>query len=72
MTLNLPPAEAQKANRIKTTTAPDAARTILDGVEADAWRILVGSDAKLMDTLVRLDPRRATTFIARQMKSLLS
>jgi short-subunit dehydrogenase len=72
VTMKQPAGGAQQASRIKTTTAEVAARTILDGVEDDAWRILVGSDAKLMDKLARLDPRRATAFIARRMKSLLS
>jgi short-subunit dehydrogenase len=71
VTLKLPAAEQAKARRIPTITAAAAATAILDGVEADAYRVLVGPDAKLMDKLVRLDPRRAAAFIARQMKSLL-
>jgi NAD(P)-dependent dehydrogenase (short-subunit alcohol dehydrogenase family) len=71
VTLKLPPAEKAQASRMKTTTADDAATAILDGMEADAYRVLVGPDAKLMDRLVRLDPRRAAMFIARRMKSLL-
>ena len=35
------------------------------------YRVMVGSDAKLMDRLYRLNPRRAAGFIANQMKSLL-
>ena len=38
------------------TSAAEAARIILDGVKADRWRILVGSDAQLMDRMVRDDP----------------
>ena len=30
--------------------------TLEDGVKADRWRILVGSDAQLMDRMVREDP----------------
>ena len=37
-------------------TAAEAATIILDGVRANEWRILVGEDAKLLDTLVREDP----------------
>jgi hypothetical protein len=36
-----------------------AAQIILDGVEANRPRILVGNDAKLVDKLVRLVPGRA-------------
>ena len=35
-----------------------AARIVIDGVEADKPRILVGSDARLLDLIVRLAPRR--------------
>jgi NAD(P)-dependent dehydrogenase (short-subunit alcohol dehydrogenase family) len=37
-----------------------AARIIVNGVEAGKPRILVGNDAKLVDTIVRLLPARAT------------
>ena len=60
---------AQAARR--TLAADKAARIILDGMEKNAYRVLVGSDAKLMDRLYRLTPRRAAGFIARQMKDLL-
>jgi hypothetical protein len=40
-------------------------------MESHAYRVLVGGDAKLMDRLKRLDPRREAGFIARQMKDLL-
>jgi short-subunit dehydrogenase len=57
--------------RVRPIAAADAARQILDGMERDAWRVLVGPDARMMDALVRLDPRRAAAFIGRQMKALL-
>jgi NAD(P)-dependent dehydrogenase (short-subunit alcohol dehydrogenase family) len=41
------------------TTAAQAATTILDGVKADKWRILVGDDAHRIDDLVRQTPERA-------------
>lgn len=41
------------------TTAPQAARIILDGVKAERWRILVGEDAKLLDERVREAPEQA-------------
>jgi NAD(P)-dependent dehydrogenase (short-subunit alcohol dehydrogenase family) len=40
-------------------TAAAAATVILDGVKADRWRILVGSDAHQLDALVRQDPEEA-------------
>lgn len=52
----------ERARRFQTdapTSAAEAARIILDGVKADSWRILVGSDAQLMDRMVRDDPEHA-------------
>ena len=56
----------------RTLAADKAARLILDGMERDAYRVMVGSDAKLMDRLYRLHPSRAARFIANQMKDLLA
>jgi len=41
------------------TTAAQAAKIILDGVKAERWRILVGDDAKVLDTRVRQNPEHA-------------
>ena len=41
------------------TTAAAAAKTILDGVRAGRWRILVGDDAHRLDERVRQSPERA-------------
>lgn len=62
----------QKAKAYKTTPAPEAARIILDAIEHDRYRVLVGQDAKLMDVLYRLSPQRAAAFIAKQMRGLLA
>ncbi len=59
-----------KAQR-STYPADKAARDVLDGMERNSFRVLVGRDAKMMDALYRLSPRRATAFIASQMKDLL-
>jgi NAD(P)-dependent dehydrogenase (short-subunit alcohol dehydrogenase family) len=40
-------------------SAAQAATVILDGVRSGAWRILVGEDAKTLDTLVRTQPEAA-------------
>jgi len=67
------PAGADAGGRApRTLSAEKAATIIVDGMERDAFRVLVGSDAKLMDRLYRLSPRRATAFIAGQMKGLLA
>jgi hypothetical protein len=63
---------ATQARQRSVYPADKAARDVLDGMEGDRFRVLVGRDAKLMDALYRLSPRRATAFIANQMKDLLS
>ena len=42
-------------------TAAQAAKIILDGVKAGAWRILVGDDAHKLDSRVRQSPEEAYT-----------
>jgi NAD(P)-dependent dehydrogenase (short-subunit alcohol dehydrogenase family) len=54
------------------TTAPDAARQIVDAVEHGPFRVLIGKDARALDRLARLSPRRATEMGARRMGTLLS
>jgi NAD(P)-dependent dehydrogenase (short-subunit alcohol dehydrogenase family) len=56
----------------RVTPAEKAAQLILDGTERDAYRVMVGGDAKMMDRLYRLNPRRAAGFIAGRMKDLLA
>ena len=41
------------------TSADQAATIILDGVRRDAWRILVGDDAQVLDRMVRERPETA-------------
>ncbi len=52
--------------------ADKAARIILDGMEKDTYRVMVGSDAAMLDRLYGLNPGRAAGFIAKQMKDLLA
>ncbi|MET7403336.1 SDR family oxidoreductase [Dactylosporangium sp. NPDC005572] len=64
------PVAGDTANR-KITTPERAANDILDGMERDAYRVLIGGDARLMDRLYRLNPRRAASLIAEKMQDLL-
>jgi NAD(P)-dependent dehydrogenase (short-subunit alcohol dehydrogenase family) len=47
-------AEAFRTNA--PVSASEAATVILDGVHHDAWRILIGDDARALDEAVRSDP----------------
>jgi NAD(P)-dependent dehydrogenase (short-subunit alcohol dehydrogenase family) len=53
---------AERARRFveyAPTTAAQAAAIILAGVKAEQWRILVGTDAQVMDRMVREAPEQA-------------
>lgn len=56
---------------IRVTPPGEAARIIVEGIERNRDRILVGSDARMMDRLSRLNPRWAADLIYRQMRDLL-
>ncbi|MBN1264625.1 MAG: SDR family oxidoreductase [Anaerolineales bacterium] len=56
---------------IKTLEPGKAAAIMLNGIEKNSYRVLVGSDSKLMDFLYRFNPRGAANFIYKQMRSLL-
>jgi short-subunit dehydrogenase len=55
----------------KTTSAPAAAKAIIDGIEAGKFHVLIGQDAKTMYLLSRLMPERAANLIYKNMKDLL-
>lgn len=42
-------------------SAAEAATVILDAVKRDEWRILVGADAVVLDTMIRTEPENAYT-----------
>lgn len=65
-------AASQKASKIKMTPPAEAARIILDGMERDAYHVMVGTDARMMNLLWRLMPERAAALIYSQMRELLS
>jgi short-subunit dehydrogenase len=70
-------AEAEKmagspdAPKFKMTEANVAGKLIIDGIENNSYHVFIGSDAKLMDRLIRLMPERAAALIFKQMASLL-
>ncbi len=68
----MPANAAEQAKKFKMLPASDAAKVIVDGIEANKPQIFTGSDSKMMNKLYRLNPVFATKLIAKQMKSLLS
>jgi len=60
------------SGQVPKTTAPvDAARQIVDAVSEGTFRLLIGSDAKSLDAMVRARPTWAITKVADQMKKML-
>ncbi len=53
------------------TTAEKAAARIIDGIAKDRFRVLVGTDARVLDILSRISARRTTRFVGKQIKSVL-
>lgn len=54
---------------IKMTSAPEAARQIVEAIGTGRARVRIGSDAKLLDRLTRLMPTRSIQLIAKKMAS---
>ena len=65
------PSTDESAQSFPTTSAEDAAETIIDGMERDRFQVYIGNDAKMMNLLYRLNPKRATLFMFNRMKELL-
>ncbi len=63
--------EAVKNSSIKMLMPDKAAAQIIEGMERNAYRVLVGSDASMMDKLYRLNPKFAAELIFKKMRALL-
>jgi NAD(P)-dependent dehydrogenase (short-subunit alcohol dehydrogenase family) len=68
--VEIPGMDAAAASH-KTLPASEAARIIIEGMARGKYRVLVGSDATMLDRLTRLAPERAMKLIATQMADLL-
>ncbi len=54
----------------KMLSPSKAAAIIINGMENKKYRVLAGNDAKIMDFLYRLNPKKATDIIAKRIKTL--
>ena len=68
----MPKLSGEKAKSHKILSAFEAAQIIIDGMEKNRYRVLVGKDAKMLDLLYRLNPAYAAGLIAKKMGALLS
>jgi len=57
--------------KMRTTTAQEAARQVIAAVEKGSYRATIGSDARMIDLLSRLMPRRTTEMITKKMGAML-
>lgn len=62
---------SQGGSGTKTTSPEEAASVIAAGIESDRLHVFVGRDARMMNLLNRLMPRRSTHLIQRKMRGLL-
>lgn len=53
----------------KLTQADDAAKMMVDAIEENAYRVMVGNDAKMMDRMYRVMPKKASAIIAEKLKN---
>ena len=65
-------ASAAENKSMKTLSASRAAEIIVNGMESDRYRVLLGKDAKFMDRFYRLNPKAAAKLISDKMKALLA
>jgi short-subunit dehydrogenase len=70
--LNMPQQTSTEAKSMKILSPEKAAQIIIDGMQRNAYRVLVGNDSKFMDIIYRLNPRRAANFINKKMQALLA
>jgi short-subunit dehydrogenase len=63
--------ETSNMASFKSMPVEKAAAQIIRGMESDKFRMLIGSDARMMDMFYRLSPKRAVHLILKQMGALL-
>lgn len=61
----------EQGKDFKALSPQKAAAMIIDSIERNDFRLLVGPDARFLDKLYRFNPRRAASFIYRKMQALL-
>ena len=67
----MPDLDATDEAPTSMTSPEDAARQIVDAVEHGRFRVVSGRDARLLDRLSRLMPRRTIDLVAKKMAARL-
>jgi short-subunit dehydrogenase len=60
--------QADAAN--KTLSASKAAAIMIDAIEKNKYRVMVGKDARILDYLYRFNPKMAVNMIVKKMKGM--
>ncbi len=60
-------AESKKAQGNMALSASTAAAIMIDAIEKNKFRVMVGKDARLLDILYRIAPAKAVKFIVKKM-----
>lgn len=63
--------EETKESKMKPLPAPKAAKIIIDAMEKSKFQVYVGSDAKFMNLLYKVNPKKAIAFIKKKMADIL-
>lgn len=69
--LNMPAQSTPENKSMKVLSAKKAAQIMINGIENNSYRVMVGNDARFMDYIYRLNPAYAARFIYQKMKTLL-
>lgn len=62
--------DAQSEAAHKTLPADKAAAIMIDAIENNKYRVMVGSDARMLDIFYRFSPKRAVNMIVKKMSGL--
>jgi short-subunit dehydrogenase len=62
--------EGVESHSYKMLSPEKAAAIIIKGMETKKYQVLAGNDAKIMDFLYRINPKKATDIIAKKIKTL--
>lgn len=62
--------KTEKGQSNRALSAVKAATIMIDAIEQNKFRVMVGKDARMLDVLYRFSPQRAVSFITKQMGKL--
>jgi len=60
-----------KGRKAPITKPQTAGRRIVDGIARDRYRVIIGTDARVLYAMSRIAPRRTARIVAKQIKSVL-